>query len=205
MSDKKEKELTTEEILAADVASLTPDQMQTRIQILQVLKAQQELEVAEHQNRAFQDAKEERQRQARNKTTIIEAEAERVQNEQSACKHQSGGKGMTGFFNGDGKQGRTVATQRLPDGTVYHLCFRCQKEWRLPKKADVVAGRQTLAQYRAQEREFNEVQAWDKPMFSTDSGEIPGSIQFKIPRLEQQKAKDDAEFAEYLTRMGERA
>jgi hypothetical protein len=205
MPDKSDKrDLSTEEILAADIASLTPQQMQTRIQVLQVLKAEQELEVAEHQNRAFQDAKEERQRQAANKTQIIEAEAQRLHDEQRTCKHQSGGKGMAGFFNGDGKQGRTVATQRLPTGEIYHLCFRCQKEWRLPKKADVVAGRQTLAQYRAQELEFYEVQAWDKPMFSTDSGEIPGSVQFRIPRLEQQKAKDDLEFDEFLTRTGAR-
>ncbi len=199
-SDKKE--MTTEEILAADVASLTPQQMQTRIQILQVLKAQQELEVAEHQNREFQDKKEERIRQAKNKTVIIEVEAERIRNEQASCKHKSGGKGRSGFFAGDGKQGFAVSTQRLPTGEVYMLCMRCQREWHLPPKRDVLDGRMLLAEYRQKEREYHEAMSWEKPLFSTDSGEIPGSIQFRIPLLEARRAKDDAEFEAYLTRTG---
>jgi hypothetical protein len=205
MSDKKERELSTEEILSAEVASLTPAQMQTRIQILQVLKAQQDLEISEHANRKFQDEKEERIRQARNKTKIIEMEQARISNEKSACKHKSGGKGLAQFFSGDGKQGYTVAEQQLPTGERYFLCSRCQREWHLPSKRLVLDASMSLAEYRRQEREYWEVAAWDRPLFQTDSGEVPGSVLFRIPQLEKQKALDDAEFAEFLRRQEARA
>jgi hypothetical protein len=204
MSDRKEKEMSTEEILAADVASLTPQQMQTRIQILQVLKAQQELEVAEHQNREFQDKKEERIRQARNKTAIIEAEAELIRNTQNSCLHKSGGKGRAGFFQGDGKFGYTVSLQQLPTSETYGICLRCQREWHRPSKRAVLDGVLSLAAYRQQEREFAEMLSWDKPLTTTDSGEIAGSVLFRIPALEAARAKDDAEFNEFLQRQGAR-
>ena len=58
----------------------------------------------------------------------------------------------------------------------------------------------SLAEYRKKEREFWEVAAWDRPLFQTDSGEVPGSCLFKIPKLEKQKALDDAEFEVFLAR-----
>jgi hypothetical protein len=170
-------------------------------------KSERELELVETQNAEFQDKKVEKQRVAASKTIIIADEQERIQRERNTCKHKSGGKGLPGFFNGDGKWGYSVATQELPTGEVYYICFRCQEEWHLPKKRDVITaftkhglkeGMKALTEYRKRAAKYYEVAAWDKPLFNTDSGVIPGSVKFHIPRLIDQSIKDDQEFAETL-------
>lgn len=86
----------------------------------------------------------------------------------------------------------------LPTGEVYGLCFRCQKEWHKPSKRAVLKGELSLVDYMKQEREYNDMLAWPAKTFDTPNGELPGSVLFTIPALQQQKQKDDQEFAAYL-------
>jgi len=198
--------LSYQELVEADPDTLSQEDLLRRINLTQLKKAEREVELTESQNQVFQEKKLEQKRVAEAKTIIIEDENNRLEREHNMCKHKTGGKGLTGYFNGDGKQGYAVSTQQLPTKEVYFLCFRCQKEWRLPKKRAVLdaakqspkAGLIALAKYQKEEAEYYKVAAWDKPLFETDSGVTPGSVLFLLPRLEQQQAKDDAEFAAYL-------
>lgn len=191
-------QVTDQEILTADITTLTVGQMQRRIAINAVRKSEMELEVVENQAQKFREEKSERVRYSAMKTEIIAQEQEKIRGEQSICKHMTGGKGLAGLLARDGKMGASIATQELPDGRIYFLCFRCQKESHLPKKRDVLNGTLTLKQYRAAEKDYHRIASLDKSLFQTDTGGIPGSCKFRIPKLEMQRAVDDQEFEIYL-------
>ncbi len=200
------KRMSYAELIEADPDTLSAEDLMRRINLTQLKKAEREVELTESQNQIFQDKKSEAKRVAEAKSIIIEDEQNRLDRERNMCKHKTGGKGLTGYFNGDGKQGYSVSTQQLPTKEVYFICFRCQKEWHLPSKRKVLDARLkghkegliALAKYQKEEAEYYKVAAWDKPLFETDSGVTPGSVLFIIPRLEQQIAKDDSEFAAFL-------
>ena len=192
------KKLSYAELMAADPDELCVEDLQRRTNLTQLKKAERETELVESQNAEFQDKKLERKRVADGKTIIIADENARREREHQLCKHKSGGKGLPGLFNGDGKWGYSVATQELPTGEVYFICFRCQKEWWKPKKRDVLDKKITLRQYKKLEAEYFEVAVWDKPLYNTDSGMIPGSVKFHIPKLIAQGMKDDEDFAAFL-------
>ena len=192
------KRMTYQELMAAEPDDLSVEDLQRRINLTALKKAEREVEMVENQNVDYQDKKAEKKRVADGKTIIIADENARIERERSICKHKTGGKGLPGFYNGDGKQGYAVATQQLPTGEKYFLCFRCQNEWHLPSKRAVLKGELSLKDYRKLEAEYYAVAAWDKPLFETDSGMTPGSVLFRIPRLEEQKVKDDMEFQAML-------
>lgn len=198
MAEQHKSQLTYAQLMAANPEDLAVEDLLRRTNLTALKKAERELELVESQNQVFQDKKTDAKRIADTKTTILIEEENRINRERSICKHKTGGKGLPGFYNGDGKQGYSVATQILPTGEVYFLCFRCQKEWHMPKKRDVLDRKITLDQYDRQVQAYNEVAAWDKPLFETDSGEIPGSVRFMIPKLEDQRVRDDADFEEFL-------
>src|SRR5271168_2795332 len=115
-----------DELLAADPNTLTDAELSRRINMTALRKAEREVEMVEAQNQEFQDKKTDKKRRADAGKTIQEEENSRLTRERSYCKHKTGGKGLPGFYNGDGKHGYSVATQILPTGEVYFLCFRCQ-------------------------------------------------------------------------------
>lgn len=192
------EKLTYEQLMKADPEDLSVDDLTRRLNLTNLKKAEREVELVESQNQIFQDQKQDRKRVADTKSTIFTEEDNRIKKERSICKHKTGGKGLPGFYNGDGKQGYSVATQVLPTGEHYFLCFRCQTEWRKPSKRKVLKGEMTLQQYLYEDKAYNMVASWDKPLFETDSGEVPGSVLFRIPKLENQALIDDQEFEEYL-------
>lgn len=205
------KRLSYAELMAADPDTLSTDEMNRRLALTNLKKAEREMELVETQNQKFQDEKIDRKRIADTKSTIIEEEKNRIAREQSICKHKTGGKGLPGFYNGDGKQGYAVATQELPTGEVYFICFRCQTEWHHPKwmqfnhkgknisgQRAVMEGIMSLDEYKRREAKYFEVKAWDKPLFETDSGVTPGSVKFHLPKLIEQQVRDDEDFQGYL-------
>jgi hypothetical protein len=193
-----ETHLTDEEILSAPTASLSLADLQRRIVINQMRQAEVALEKTEVEAQKYREEKSERARKAAAGRQIVQDENERIQMERNYCKHLTGGKGLAGLLQGDGKQGYSIATQELPTGEIYHICFRCQREWHLPKKRDVLNGTSTLRQYREQEKEYHRISSVDKQLFATDTGGVPGSCKFRIPKLEAQRLLDDQEFAVYL-------
>lgn len=196
--------MTEAELMSADPSTLSNDDLARRVNLAALRKAERELELVEAQNQEFYDKREDRRRIAENKTKTMQQEEERLNREKANCAHRTGGKDRAGFFNGDGSiYGYCVAPQVLPTGEVYFLCFRCQKEWHKPSKRAVLDGQISLAQYRRLDEEYNEVVRWPKKSFETPNGEFPGSILFRIPALELQKAKDDQEFAAYLAKQSE--
>ena len=196
--------MTEAELMAADPSTLSNDDLARRVNLAALRKAERELELVESQNQEFQDKREDKKRIAENKTQVLKEENERLAREKRNCAHKTGGKDRAGFFNGDGSiYGYCVAPQVLPTGEVYFICFRCQQEWHRPSKRAVLDGKMTLAEYRRQEEEYNTVSRWPKKSFETTNGEFPGSILFRIPKLELQRAKDDQEFAEYLNKLSE--
>ncbi len=200
MAEKKQLSIPELQGLLAAGEDLSIEDMQKIVVYEQMRKASMECEVVAKQVSDFQDQKADREARARHKTESIDAENAKTQAEQSTCRHATGGKGVAQFFFGDSKQGKCVAEQQLPTGERYFICFRCIREWHLPSKRAVLDGSMTLAEYRKQEREYWDVASWDRPLFQTDSGEVPGSVLFRIPKLEKQRALDDAEFEVFLTR-----
>lgn len=194
---------TNTEIMAADIDTLTDEEVVRKMNLANLRKAEREIALVEEQNDQFALHKEEKKRKAVHGKMTEEEERSRLQNERSACYHKSGGKGRAGFFQGDGRWGYTVATQVLPTSEVYFICFRCQNEWHMPKKRDVINGVITVKQYYSAIEKYNEVAAWPKPLYDTESGEIPGATLFRIPRLEQQRVVDDREFEEFLAKQAQ--
>lgn len=195
------KQLNEAELMAADPSTLSDAQILRRINLANLRKAERELHLVEEQNQNFADRQDEKKRVAKAKTEVMEANAESERIRRTACRHKTGGLGLHGFLNGDGKiYGYSSAPQILPTGEKYHLCIRCQNEWHMPKKRDVLNGRITLQQYYAQEREFQEVERWEHKTTETPNGEIAGSILFRIPILDRQRVKDDEEFEAFLAK-----
>lgn len=195
------KQLNEAELMAAEPSTLTDAQIMRRINLANLRKAEREYQLVEEQNQNFSDRKAEKERVARAKTETMKANEESERIRRAACRHKTGGLGLPGFLNGDGKiYGYAVAPQILPTGEKYFICIRCQNEWHLPKKRAVLNGTMTLEQYFAQEREYREVERWEHKTTETPNGEIAGSILFRIPLLDRQRVKDDEEFEAFVNK-----
>lgn len=193
----EKRELTVTELLAADPGTLTREQIEKRVAIVQLRKIERELDLVEHENRIHEDNKVEAARRSQAGRAAQRATEERIRGEQSICRHLSGGKDRGGFFQGDGKWGYCVCSQILPTGEQFFLCMRCQKEWRLPDRRKVLNGEMSFTQYEKEVSEYNQVAAWPKPLFD-NGGETPASCLFRIPALEEKKRKDDADWAVFM-------
>lgn len=193
------KPMTTAELLAADAATLTIEQIQQRSLIVNLRKLEREAEMVEHQNVKFQEDKEERARKMKLRTDDIEAERQKIANEQAGCRHMTGGSGLAGFFSGDGSiYGSSTSVLELPTGERYILCFRCQREWHRPSKRAVIDGKLTLAQYQAEAEEFEKMLRVPRKSFDALNGEFCAASKFTIPKLIKQQQQDDADFAVFL-------
>jgi len=215
MAEEK-KLLTMDELLAANVDSLTTEQLSRRSQIIVLMKQERELEVVNEQNRKFSEEREQRQKQIRETLRNIQQQHEENQRIHKMCHHKTGGKDRAGFFQGDGDvYGYCVSRQMLPTGEIYGLCFRCQKEWHSPiwwidlpdgshifdgRKA-VVEGKAALAVYCKQDKEFKEMLAWPAKTFEGQAGELPGGAMFLIPSIQKQFQKSAADFTAFLAKV----
>jgi len=196
------KQMTNAEIMVADILSLDEGQLRIRVALTEALKAQKALELTEEDLRTHADKKEERARQAAARTQIIEDENDRLTRERGLCKHLTGGKGMAGLLNGDGRQGASISKQILPTGELYAICVRCTREWRKPSKRAVIEGKMTFEAYQKQMREYIWAVTVDAPLFASDSGQPQASVTFRIPKLIKQQEKDDQEFGELCRKNG---
>lgn len=152
------------------------------------------LELTKRQVAEYKEQEQDAARKREIRVDAIKKEQESQKRLRSVCKHKTGGRGKAGFFSGDGRWGYCVTSQQLPTGEIYFMCFRCQKEWHMPKKSDVISGALSMADYRKQAAEYADVAAWDKPYFG-GGGEVCASVLFKIPALDLQEARDAEEFA----------
>lgn len=166
----------------------------TELELVQLEQAKMALELTKRQVQEFKDKEFDDARKREVRAEAIVKERQEIANLRSICKHKTGGRGKKGFFSGDGSHGYCVTTQQLPTKEIYFMCFRCQKEWHMPKKGDVVSGVLTMEQYRKQVAEYNEVAQWDKPYF--DGGEICASVLFNIPALDRKELQDAEAFAQ---------
>lgn len=201
MSEVKSR--STQELLVADIGTLTIPEMERRQAVVTLMKAERELEVVNEQNRRFQDDKETRQRQATSNLENIRKQDEENARIQKMCRHKTGGKDRQGFFMGDGDvYGYAVSKQILPTGEIYGICFRCQKEWRSPKRngaqRKVINGEMTLAEYARQEQEYKDMLGFTCKTFEGQQGELPGGQMFMVPNLQRQLQQDQADFEAYL-------
>ena len=197
------KELTTAELLAANIDSLTTDQLVRRSAIISMQKNEREMELAIYENDKFRNAKEERIRMRKIAVENSAAERAKTEAEQLGCAHNTGGEGLSGFFAGDGSiYGSATAGLELPTGELYYLCFRCQKEWHHPRWTGgmraVIEGEITLEQYREQERQYNEIARRPRKSFQPWNGEFCSASKFNIPLLQARMAKDASDFEAYL-------
>jgi len=183
----KDIKITAEEV--REVESI--DMELKRIQLEQAKMA---LELTKRQVQDHKDQEADRERKRQVRIEAIRKNKETDENLRRICKHKTGGRGKAGFYSGDGRWGYCVSPQQLPTQEIYFLCFRCQKEWHMPKKGDVVNGLLSMEDYRKQAAEYAEVAAWDKPYFD-GGGQVCASVLFRIPQLELQEAKDAEAFA----------
>jgi len=196
------KELTDKQLMDADVSTLTNEQIQRKINLISLHKMEREMALTNFQNQKFEDDEETRKRMLKQRMDDIESTQARVRHEQSRCRHMTGGMDKPGFFNGDGdKYGTCTALLKLPTGEVYVLCFRCQKEWHMPSKRDVIDGKISLAQFVILSKEYNAAMAWPRKSFAPWNGEICEASQFHIPKLIQQKEKDNIDFNAYVAKL----
>ena len=194
--------LTDDQLLQANTSDLDNEQILRRSALVNLRKLEREEELTEYQNQKFRDDRETRNRMRDAKTENIAAEKDRIDRERRICKHKTGGMDKAGFFNGDGERyGSCTALLKLPTGEVYALCFRCQKEWHEPSKRSVITGEMSLAQYYKALKEYNEVLEWPRKSFAPWQGEICAASQFFIPKLQQQKEKDNRDFVVHLSKL----
>lgn len=194
-----EKVKTVDQLLNADLGSLTTEELTRRKALIDVMASERNLDIVAAANQKFLDEKETRAKSAAAKTAAIKAEQEDNERIRKMCRHNTGGRDRQGFFLGDGEiYGRSVSKQQLPTGEIYGLCFRCQREWHRPSKRKVITGEITLAQYAQENREFDEMMSWKTTAFNTSTGELAGGQMFLVPTLMKQKQKDDEDFDKFL-------
>ena len=193
------------ELMAADISTLTEQELGRRSLMLNIRKAERESEMIENQNEEYQTKKEEKLRMKRIAVENAEAERQKTRQEQEGCAHKTGGEGLGGFFQGDGAiYGTSTAGLILPTGEVYYMCFRCQKEWHRPSKRKVLNGEMSLAEYREQEKAYNEAARWPRKSFAPWNGELCSASTFTIPKLQMQQQKDNIEFNAMLEKLAGR-
>ena len=197
MAEIHKRELTVTELLEADPTTLTKDQIEKRMAIVQLRKVERELDLVEHENRKHEDFKVESARRAAAGRAAQAATEKRIRDEQTICRHMSGGKDRNGFFSGDAKWGYVISPQVLPTQELYYICMRCQKEWHLPDRRKVLNGEMTFSEYEKQLAEYNQAASWPKPLFD-NGGEPAASCLFRIPALEEKKRKDDQDWAVFM-------
>lgn len=196
------EQMNDSQLLVADTSTLSNDQLLRRSALINIRKAERELDLAEYQNQKFRDDRETARRMNQAKIENIKAIHDKEKRERSLCKHMTGGMDKPGFFNGDGdKYGTCTALSKLPTGEVYALCFRCQEEWHAPSKRAVIDGEMPLADYFSILKKYNEVLGWPRKSFSPWMGEIQAASQFYIPKLKAQEEKDNRDFVVYLSKL----
>jgi hypothetical protein len=206
------KQMTEQELLAADVMSLSKEQIEQRITIINLRAAERASEHIANENAKFQEQKNERERMRRVALDNQKKEQEKIQQEQQACSHCTGGEGYQGWFSGDGSiYGSATAVLTLPTSETYILCFRCQREVHHPRwpklwpdgktrtgMRAVIEGLMKYSEYQAQEREYNEWLRKPRKSFSPLNGQNCEASQFRLPALERLMAKDQSDFEEYV-------
>jgi hypothetical protein len=205
------RKLTEAELLTANVMDLNESQIAQRSAIIKLRREERELTLIDHQNREFSQKQEAAESKAKAGRDAMLAEQDRIKAEQQGCRHMTGGEGRGGFFAGDGAlYGSATSVQGLPTGEYYILCCRCQREFHdpsicscgylnrnpdFPTKRRVIEGKCTIADYDQAKREYVEALNWTRKSFGPLNGEYQTASTFRIPALEEQRRRDDAEFA----------
>lgn len=196
------EQLEDKQLLVADTSTLSNDQLMRRSALINIRKAERELDLAEYQNQKFRDEQETRRMMNQAKIENIKAIQDKEAREKLMCKHMTGGMDKPGFFNGDGdKYGTCTALLQLPTTEIYALCFRCDNEWHAPSKRAVINGEISLAMYYTLLKKYNEVLAWPRKSFAPWMGEICAASLFNIPKLKAQQEKDNRDFVVFMSKL----
>ncbi len=213
-----ETKLTHKQLLAlTDTEGLTIEQIQMRTALIKMQSEEKLLDLANAENEKHLAQKSQSERQWKAKCADIKAQQAEEERIQTLCAHQTGGKDRQGFYAGDGDiYGYCVSRQTLPTGETYGLCARCAKEWHHPNLVEryfpghseklslrkaVTLGLFPLAEYSKMEREYQAMLRFKARTFEPLAGEIPASVQFRIPALRERLEREGAEFAAYLDKL----
>ena len=200
---------------------LSIQQIERRIALVKLQTEERGLDVANVANEKHIAEKEQALRQWRAKCADIAAQQAEEARIQSLCQHNTGGKDRRGFYAGDGEiYGKCVSRQILPTGESYALCFRCEKEWHHPNfiekyypgfgseklsgREAVIKGAMQLSEYLKLEAEWKAAMGWKARTFEIASGELPESVRFQIPALQERHDREAKEFKEFLGRVPEK-
>jgi len=191
---RTEKEL----IAISDLSLLTKEEIELRTLYINSRKADRELALVQQENQKFEDKQEEKARVRKINLENARLEKEKRDGEMAQCAHMTGGEGLAGLFQGDGAlYGSATFVQVLPTGEMVITCSRCTKEWRMPKKRDVLDRKMTISEYYKRANEFRDVLRWKRKTFEGINGEYMAASQFRIPALERQRQRDDEDFARF--------
>ena len=202
--------MTEQELLSADLVSLSAEDLQRRSLIVNIRRQERETEQIEYENERFKIAKDERLRARRLAVENAQKEREKVEAEQATCAHKTGGEGLAGILAGDGAiYGSSTAVLMLPTQEIYVLCCRCSKEWHNPAtcqcgrygvatKRAVVEGKASYEDFVRQSREFQEALRLPRKSFAPWNGEYCAASTFNIPELQSKREKDNRDFEAFL-------
>jgi hypothetical protein len=198
--EKVKRRLTEKELLAADIDDLTTDELQRRLTVVSLRTQMMAMQKTQQEVHDWEIRQRDKLVQQAAKIQSVKDQMAKIEADQRACRHLTGGTGAAGWTNGDGLiYGASTSPQELPTGERYFLCWRCAKEFRLPSKRAVINGEMTYAEYLRQEQEYYEqARAKRKSMEGTDGAAFAGiGPRFRVPSLEKQRVIDDQDFEVY--------
>jgi len=211
------KQLTEEELMSAPIYTLDRTQIEQRTAIMKLRREEMEYDLAKTAVEKHKDEVAERKRKMEHRIADIQAERDRIEGEQRACQHKTGGTGIAGILNGTGEiYGSSTIGLVLPTGELYFMCGRCALEVHGPDcvcegkpsyrpKRQVIEGKMSLAEYRRREAQYIEWSRLRRVSYEGINGEWCQASLFTIPKLIKQRMQDNEDFEAWLRTHDEEA
>lgn len=136
MSEESKKQKTKAELLAADVDTLTTDELNRRSLLIDIDHKELNRELVKSQTEQL------RMKQAQNRDKFFSRGQELKktsadQNKhQNQCSHRKGGRSVEALQRGGNAADFAVIRHILPNAELWQRCQRCGKTWRPPHSQD---------------------------------------------------------------------
>jgi len=166
--------MSDQDLLYADTDSLTTEQLERRLRILDLKireasykSALRGLHVDENKEKDKEAAYKDRGRAIADKDNAQKQAQER-------CTHRKGGNGLDGVVSGQGDDAQfSVIKHRMLWGDVWVHCTRCGRDWKPPLKRDHTAnGKFNETSYQIAYKEYQQALAFPTRNQMSSSGQF---------------------------------
>jgi hypothetical protein len=135
--EKPVKKLNDKELMEADNSSLTNDQLQRKLMLIDIESRVSQAELTRHQTAQFKMKQAEQKDKFWSRGRELENTKRSQHKHQDQCSHKKGGRGIESLQKGGtDASDHAIIHHLLPNNEWWLRCTRCGKTWRPPYAED---------------------------------------------------------------------